>query len=63
MRFKHEYPFWRDVHNQNLTTYDALLEILRQEIINEESIDHRIEPVEASTKTTYEMTNLHMIDH
>lgn len=33
--------FWRDVKNQNLTTYDALVKILKSEIVTEELIDHR----------------------
>lgn len=33
--------FWRDVRNQNSTTYDALIEIMRIKIINEKLINHR----------------------
>lgn len=33
--------FWRDVQNKDPTTYDALLEMIRQEILNEELKDHR----------------------
>ncbi|XP_022883682.1 uncharacterized protein LOC111400501 [Olea europaea var. sylvestris] len=40
--------FWKDVQNQDPTTYDALLEMMRREIINEELIEHGIGPAEAS---------------
>ncbi|XP_022891812.1 uncharacterized protein LOC111406656 [Olea europaea var. sylvestris] len=33
--------FWREVQNQDPTTYDALLEMIRWEIINEELIENR----------------------
>lgn len=33
--------FWRDVQNQDLTSYDALLEIMRRQIINKKLIDHQ----------------------
>lgn len=33
--------FWRDVRNKNPTTYDALVEMMRSEIVNEKLIDHR----------------------
>ncbi|XP_022880635.1 uncharacterized protein LOC111397904 [Olea europaea var. sylvestris] len=33
--------FWKDVQNQDPTTYDALLEMMRREIINGELIEHR----------------------
>lgn len=33
--------FWRDVRNKNLTTYDAFMEMMRSEIVNEEVINHR----------------------
>jgi len=32
--------FWRDVQNKDPTTYDALLEMIRCEILNEELKDH-----------------------
>lgn len=33
--------FWRDVQNRDPATYDALLEMIRREILNEELKDHR----------------------
>lgn len=32
--------FWRDVQNKDPTSYDALLEMIKQEIINEKVRDH-----------------------
>lgn len=32
--------FWRDVWNKNPIIYDALVEMMRSEIVNEELIDH-----------------------
>lgn len=34
--------FMRDVRNQDTASYDALLEMMRREIINDELINHRI---------------------
>lgn len=33
--------FWRDVQNKDPATYDALLEMIRREILNEKLKDHR----------------------
>ncbi|KAL2493392.1 Uncharacterized protein Adt_29020 [Abeliophyllum distichum] len=35
------HPFWRDVRNKNPTTFDQLVEMIMEEIINENMILHR----------------------
>lgn len=37
--------FWRDLQNKDPTCYDALLEIIKRKIINEELNYHRSRPI------------------
>lgn len=55
------FPFWKNVQNKDPTSYEALLEMMERDIINEELEDHHNKAnkgLSPFSKTTEESTYL-----